>query len=154
SVRRLYLDTNVFIAMAEGEDRLSSILYEMVGTQEPDEPFLYTSELSLAELIALPYRHSNDALIQLYDDWITDGGWLSVGPVARSVLWHAALIRSQYASIKLPDAIHLSTAIGFECAHFLTGDQRLPKNIELFHERWGIRNGPIQLEVLTLTNET
>lgn len=151
AVSRLYLDTNIFIALGEGSDDISTVLYELIGRQVPDEDFLFTSELSLAELLVQPYRQKNDELVSLYDNWIRPGSWLTVGPVDRSVLWYAAQVRVQYNSIKLPDAIHLSTAIGFECTHFLTGDKRIPDEIELWHERWGMVRGPSRLSVIRLS---
>jgi predicted nucleic acid-binding protein len=150
AVDRLYLDTNVFIAMAEGTEDVSRKLYAIAGAQLPGDRFLFTSELSLAELLVHPIRQRNDALAQLYENWITDGGWLSVGPVDREVLEHAAHVRAQYASTKLPDAIHLSTAIGFGCSHFLTADNRLPEALELWRTKWGVTKGPARLNLLRL----
>jgi predicted nucleic acid-binding protein len=154
SIERLYLDTNVFIAMAEGADDLSAALYGLVADQQSKQRFLCTSELSLAELLVRPYREENDSLVQLYDNWIMPSSWLDVGPVDRNVLWFAAVVRQQHGSIKLPDAIHISTAIGLGCSHILTGDQRIPREISLTHKRWGIRNGPAKLEVLSLDPQT
>lgn len=154
SIERLYLDTNVFVAMAEGVDDLSAELYELIGAQLPERKFLCTSELSLAELLVRPYRDENDALIQLYDNWINSGAWLEVRPVDRGVLWYAAVVRQQYRSVKLPDAIHISSAIGMGCTHFMSGDKRLPSEINLFHKRWGTENGPARLVVLPLDLDT
>jgi predicted nucleic acid-binding protein len=154
SIARLYLDTNVFIAMAEGADDLSSELYGLVGAQRPEQAFLCTSELSLAELLVQPYRDENDGLIQLYDNWINSGAWLEVRPVDRGVLWYAAVVRQQYRSVKLPDAIHISTAIGLDCTHFMSGDRRLPSEIILYHKRWGTERGPAKLAMLPLDLDT
>jgi predicted nucleic acid-binding protein len=153
-ISRLYLDTNVFIAMAEGADELSSALYDLVASQVADEQFLCTSELAPAELLVKPYRDGNDPLIQLYDSWITPGGWLEVGPVERSVLWYAAVVRQQYRAIKLPDAIHVSTAIGMQSSHYLTGDKGLPEELNLVHTRWGMTRGPARLGVVRLSVES
>jgi predicted nucleic acid-binding protein len=139
SIARLYLDTNVFIAMAEGADDLSSELYGLVGAQRPEQAFLCTSELSLAELLVQPYRDENDGLIR---------------PVDRGVLWYAAVVRQQYRSVKLPDAIHISTAIGLDCTHFMSGDRRLPSEIILYHKRWGTERGPAKLAMLPLDLDT
>ena len=129
-IDRLYLDTNVFIAMAEGSDAVSTKLFELVGMQMPGLEFLVTSEISLAELLVQPLRTGNRPLLRLYDDWMVSGGWLTVGVVNRATLLGAAQARSRYPAIKLPDAIHLSTAFRFGCSHFLTADKRLPRSIE------------------------
>lgn len=149
-IDRLYMDTNALIALAEGSDALPGSLYELAGAQNAGEEFLFTSLLSLAELLVQPYKSRSDSLIDLYSDWLVDGGWLNVGPVDRDVLRYAAVVRSRHHAIKLPDAIHISTAIAFRCTHFLTGDKRLPEQIELRHERWGLIKGPAQLKIIPL----
>lgn len=149
-INRLYLDTNIFIAMAEGANAISTRLHELIDRQLPGAEFLSTSELSIAELLVHPFRRKDEELIQLYDNWINSGAWLTVGPVDRSVLWCAARVRGDHGSIKLPDAIHISTAIGFGCTHFLTADKRLPSKITVWNERWGITKGPAAIDVLIL----
>lgn len=149
---RLYLDTNVFIAMAEGTDELSDQLFAMAGEQIPGESLLCTSELTLAELVVQPYREGNNDLVQLYDDWINPGGWLNVRQVNRSVLWHAAMVRQHYHRIKLPDAIHIATAVEMGCSHILTGDKRIPEEIEVMNERRH-DGDPAHVSILRLTSD-
>jgi hypothetical protein len=76
------------------------------------------------------------------------GGFMEVGPIHTSALRYAAVLRAQYKTLKLPDAIHISTAIGFGCTHLLSGDSRLPRRIELFHTRWGVTKGPSVVNVI------
>lgn len=148
-VTRLYLDSNIFIRLFEGNDELSDVLGLLfVGSRPRAQPFLATSEFTLAELLVVPYRNNDDQLIQLYDNWTLSNDHLEVRPIHRAVLWYAAVLRSQYPSLKMPDAIHVSSAIGFQCSHILTADQRLANRYELFHTRWGVTKGPAVVEVL------
>jgi predicted nucleic acid-binding protein len=148
SFRRVYCDTNIFIRIFEGRDEIARHLLRLLGAIRPREPtFLVTSELTLAEVLVAPYRLRKDGLFQRYDDAIMTGGMLEVGPVDRSVLYFAAVLRADYRKLKLPDAIHLSTAFGFGCTHFLTFD-RLESEYTLSHERWGYRRGEARLEVI------
>jgi predicted nucleic acid-binding protein len=148
-LKRLYLDANILILLGEGKDERASLLTELAAGQEPSStPFLCTSALTLAELLVKPYRETDDRLIQQYENWMTPGGFMEIGPVHNSALRYAAVLRAQYRSIKLPDAIHLSTAIGFGCSHFLSGDTRIPDRIELYHTRWGVTRGPSIVDVL------
>ena len=152
AVGRLYLDTNIFIALKEGGGPVATLLVELVAAVKPGQlPFLFTSELTLAELLPKPYAERRDDLIDQYDNWILPSGWLNVGPVSRDVLWYAAVLRSQHRSIKLPDAIHVSTAFGFECTHLLTADTDLSGKIELHHSRFGVTRGHLAVEVLRPT---
>lgn len=148
-VDRLYLDANILIALGESKGEIPDLLTELVAQQKPTPiPFLCTSELTLAEILVLPYRESDDELIERYDGWLTTGSFMEVGPVDRSVLWYAAMLRADYKTIKLPDAIHISTAIGFGCTHMLTADSRLPDTIEMMHHRLGISKGFATLNIL------
>ena len=155
TIQRLYLDTNVFIELGEGEDERQQLLYEIVAAQTTEEPlFLCTCELTLAELLVRPYRDRNDQLIELYDNWILRGNtWLDVGPVTRDVLWSAALVRRQYPGVKLPDAIHLSAAFGFQCSHFLTADRKIPESIQITNDRWGGLKSSPDLKIISSTTD-
>lgn len=148
-VERLYLDANILILLGEGRDERAVLLTELAAAQQPGEDnFLCTSELTLAEVLVKPYRENDDRLITQYENWMVPGGFIEIGPVHSSALRYAAVVRSQYKAVKLPDAIHISTAIGFGCSHFLTGDTRIPDSIELFHTRWGLTKGPAVLDIL------
>jgi predicted nucleic acid-binding protein len=153
--KRIYLDTNILIELAEIKGEQQSLLYEIADMRTADgKPFVCTSELTLAELLVRPYRQQNDELIELYNGWIMQGSdWLEVGPVTRDVLWHAALVRQYYPNVKLPDAIHLATAILFGCSHFLTGDKRIPNEIKITNLRWGISKIFPNLKLIKLLPE-
>lgn len=146
---RLYLDANILILLGEGQDERATLLTEIVASLQVNQtPFLCTSELTLAEVLVKPYREHNDRLITQYENWLVPGGFIQIGAVDSYVLRYAAVLRSKYKSIRLPDAIHISTAIGFGCSLFLSGDKRLPDTIELTHTRWGMTKGPAMLSIL------
>jgi predicted nucleic acid-binding protein len=148
-VTRLYLDANILILLGEGRDERAALLTELaVAQREGETPFLCTSELTLAEVLVKPYRDGDDRLITQYENWMVPGGFIEIGPVHGSALRYAAVLRSQYKAIKLPDAIHISTAIGFGCSQLLSGDRRLHDRIELFHTRWGVIKGPGVVNVI------
>jgi predicted nucleic acid-binding protein len=148
-VGRLYLDANILILLGEGRDERAALLTELAAAQPSGEtPFLCTSELTLAEVLVKPYRENDDRLITQYENWMVPGGFIEIGPIHSSALRYAAVLRSQYKAIKLPDAIHISTAIGFGCSHMMSGDRGIPDRIELFHTRWGMMKGPAVVEVV------
>ena len=148
-VSRLYLDTNMFVAVFEAEGELSEALTRLfMSKRKGKETFLTTSELTLAEVLVEPYRQKDEELIQKYDNWTRTSTYIEVAPVDRDILWHAAVLRSRHHPVKLPDAIHLSTAIRFGCSHFLTADKRLNGRYELTDDRFGIASGPRGVEIL------
>ncbi|GGA89238.1 hypothetical protein GCM10011491_16380 [Brucella endophytica] len=152
---RLYLDTNVFIEMAEGKNDWRRRFYKTADVRTPSgAPILCTSEFTLAELLVLPYREGNDELIQLYENWIMQGSvWLDVMPVTQDVLRRAALVRCHYPRVKLPDAIHLSTAISFGCSHFLSADKKIPNEIEIANLRFETPKSSQSLKIVTLSSD-
>jgi predicted nucleic acid-binding protein len=129
-VTRLYLDTNVLIALAEGSDELSELLWDMSSTN-PGNGFLCTSELTLAELAVLPYRDRKPELLRLYDGWFTSHALFAVARVDRTVLLGAAFIRGRHPGTRLPDAIHLATAASMGCSHILSADRRIPDEFKI-----------------------
>lgn len=155
-VPRLYLDTNAFIFAVEEQSERSSLLTELFSvSEEADRVMLVTSELTLAEVLVKPYRNLEDELITRYDNMIRSSAWLDVQPVARPALWYAGVLRSQ-TGLKLPDAIHLATAFGSDCSHFLTADKALRTIGELRHTRFGMTKmrslEMVPLDVPTLTS--
>ena len=148
NVSRLYIDANILIHLVEHRDGLSEALVDLFTAQTAGRPFLATSELTLAEVLVGPYRERNNRLIDRYDAATISNDQFEVGPIMRPVLWYAAVLRSQYPTLKLPDAIHVSTAIGMRCSHFLTADRRLADRYELTHYRYGLVKGPATIEVM------
>ena len=84
---------------------------------------LITSELTLAEVLAPSgdERRSAD-LRRAYLDLIIWSGTINLRPVSRDVLLETARLR-EYVRRKLPDAIHLVTAIHTDCRYFISRDE-------------------------------
>lgn len=120
---RIYLDTNVFIMAFEGRDNVGELLLQLLLQRRNDLGSVFvTSELTLSELLVLPYRSLDHDLIDTYEAILVRSHWLDIEPVEMRILRHAAALRAQHPSLKLPDAIHISTAIGSGCLHILTAD--------------------------------
>ena len=121
-VGRIYLDTNLFILAFETESDVAvkaALIMSKAKAQNPTR--FVTSELTLAELLVLPYRQSNAWLVGLYHQ-VFSGSWMDVQPVTRDILLSAAQLRATNPARKLPDAVHVATAIASGCTHFLSSD--------------------------------
>lgn len=127
-ILRIYLDTNIFISAFERKDTLGLRLGQLFTARRglPVQPFA-TSELTISELLVMPYRHGDVDLVGAYEQMMVSNEWLQVAAVARPVLQRAAWFRSLAPSLKLPDAIHLATAVDAGCTHFLTDDLGITK---------------------------
>jgi len=151
AIDRLYLDTNIFIIMVESSQEVARLLYELVSLQVPGQPvFLCTSELSLAELIVRPCREGDDELLRTYDEMLAPGGAFHVVPIDRQVLWGAAVTRARHRSLRLPDAIHVSTAVASRCSHFLTADTDIPERLNITGRQREHDVGPYTLDRILL----
>lgn len=133
----VYLDSNIFIRAFEGSDALTGALIDLMAVNHGgDLPAFATSELTLAEMLVHPYRLNDEPRRQRYEDLILPSTWLQVGPVNRDVLAAAALLRSSH-SLKLPDAIHVSTTLHFGCQFILTSDIGIKGNYRLNYKSMG-----------------
>ncbi len=123
---RIYLDTNIFIAAFERRDAVSDRLAEMFSSGRKRTGRLFaTSELTLSELLVVPMRDGNSALAHYYSNVLSDNEWLHACPITKPILVSAAGLRADRKGLRLPDAIHLATALATDCSHFLTEDNSL-----------------------------
>lgn len=127
-VSRVYLDANIFIAAFEGRGTasdLSAALLLAPAGRAPQSPRLITSELTLSELLVKPLELERDDLVREYEYWTKTNIFLEVRPVDRQALRKAAELRATHKTLKLPDAIHLASAVNAGCRYFLTDDMRI-----------------------------
>ncbi|ATN32468.1 hypothetical protein ACO34A_01410 [Rhizobium sp. ACO-34A] len=148
-ISRIYLDTNIFITLIEKSDVTQRLLVDLL-TKQPlgERPLFATSELTLSELLVKPYRQKDEMLMMQYDSLILSNEWLDVRSVDRGVLYYASVLRAQHNHLKLPDAIHLSSAIGQGCSHLLTNDLGIKDQYIVDHERHGVHGGPVSVSVI------
>lgn len=124
---RIYLDANVLIELFENRrSETSERLWELLRAVVDGPSDCLLSELTLAEVAVHPMRRRSIELVELYKQIITDrAGLWSIMPVERRVLERAAELRAGLPSLRLPDAIHLATAILGGSDVFVSNDQRL-----------------------------
>ena len=130
---KLYFDANVFIYAVEGSDDIAGHLRALFELLSSNLNLAVTSELTLAEVLpkADPIRRRNYLELILYS------GLFDLYPVTRDVLMETADYRriagvsrpdasKPYASMpKLPDAIHVVTAVRAGCGRMLSFDRAL-----------------------------
>jgi predicted nucleic acid-binding protein len=125
-ITSIYCDTNVFIHGTEGADNSPirlAITSLFLAEQASKAPVLKTSLLTISELMVHPYRLKDVKLESDYRVFWQTNDFLEVGPIDLNILLNAAELRANYAGLKLPDAIHLATALAFGCDVFLTADE-------------------------------
>jgi predicted nucleic acid-binding protein len=118
-----YLDTNVFLYAIEGPETISLPIKQLFVAARARPGALITSELTLAEVLGPSDGQARpDPIKRLYLDLMVWSRFIDLHPVSRRVLYETAELR-RFAPLKLPDAIHLATAILAECRFFISRDR-------------------------------
>ena len=119
---RICFDVNVWIYGLEGYPNFVADLTALFQAIEQGKLTAVTSELSLAEALVKPMKDQNITAQTLYQQAISNRDNVEVLPVDRKILIQSAQLRIAN-KLKLPDAIHLATAISSNCSTFLTNDK-------------------------------
>jgi predicted nucleic acid-binding protein len=134
--KHVYFDTNIFIYALEAPERYAVQTASLAQLLQGESCTVFTSELTLAELLTKPLRDGRMEAVAIYRDALENSS-IRLAPISRAVLIRAAMLRGQLG-MKTPDAIHAATAVDSACSAFLTNDAelRVPKSIErvLFSE--------------------
>lgn len=121
---RVFWDTNLFIYLIEGTGDRSRQVLELYGRMRERGDSLFTSALTVGEVLVKPVERNNDALRRRYEQALGSGA--TVLPFDVDAASHYAEIR-QDRSIRPPDAIQLACAAAAEIDLFITNDDRLTR---------------------------
>jgi predicted nucleic acid-binding protein len=120
----VYLDANPFIYLVESDQDISSALLPMFEAVRRRPGSAVNSEVTLAEVLAPASRIGSMPLAVKRRAYLSLLVWdpsITLKPVTRDILYETAELRS-LARLKLPDAIHLVTAIRCNCRFFVSSD--------------------------------
>jgi predicted nucleic acid-binding protein len=120
-VPRLYLDANVFIYAIEGNADIADPLRQLFDLFRARRGIGVTSELTLAEVLPkASYAQRRNYLNMIVWSRIFD-----LHAVSRDILIETAKYRETAGMPKLPDSIHVVTAIRAGCRTIISADLRL-----------------------------
>jgi uncharacterized protein len=130
-VSRIFWDTNLFIYLIEDfrdlSERVTALRRRML--ERGDE--LYTSALTLGEILIKPMEAGNESLARRYESVLLQGAVIIPFDVEPARLY--ANIRKD-RTIRPPDAIQLACAAHARVDLFITNDERLSaKSIPHIH---------------------
>lgn len=131
--RPIYVDTNVFVKAFESTGASSDHAWHILDAVTDGRIRAVTSELTLAELLPKPLELGSKLLVDLYSGLIKTEGNLLVVPVSKMILIGSAHLRAVHAPTRLPDAIHIATALESGCIAMVSDDLRLrtPQSLHL-----------------------
>ena len=127
----VYVDANAFIYFLEGEEDVAKPILKLFSFLKNQRRTAVTSELTLAEV--LPKARQREQR-QVYLDLIVWSGICELQPVSRDILYETVDYRRSAATRltggqeimpRLPDAIHVVTAVRSGCSRILSADARM-----------------------------
>jgi predicted nucleic acid-binding protein len=120
----IYIDSNVFVYAVEGVHDTATPSKQLIASLRERRGLMRTSEITLAEVLApsgRPGAWSLNAKRNPYLDLFVWSGVVALIPITRSILIDTADLRTG-KKLKLPDAIHLVSAMAANCNFFVSGD--------------------------------
>jgi predicted nucleic acid-binding protein len=122
--RRVHLDTNIFICGVEQNPAFGPtarrVLTEVCTAPGP----AHTSGLTLAEVLVGSFRTGDLKAITTYDALFADASRIDRVPVSANIPRSAAE-PSGGLGFKLPDAVHVASAVACDCEVIVSLDRRL-----------------------------
>jgi len=133
SAKQIYLDSVSIISLIERPQHLHAIIDTLWNEFSAGSISFLTSELAIAECLVVPLRQRNKNLIDRFEAFFNDSN-INCHALSKLILREAAQLRADVPSVRLPDAIHLSTAKATGAMAFLTNDLRIhqPPNLPIY----------------------
>jgi len=126
----VYLDSNIVITILGHTAPLNQSQKRFIEALETGRLSGISSQLTLAECLVKPMRETDEDAIEAVLQFLENQEHIELLPVSRDILVKAAEIRAVTAT-KLPDAIHLASAVAANCQIFMSDDKgiRMPANV-------------------------
>ncbi len=121
-VRRIYIDTTPLIYLVERNPDYFANMLGIVDYIETEQLQVFTSVITLAEILVQPLKLGNIDIAQEYHDILFDRQEYTMVAITAEIAISAAAIRARYG-LRTPDAMHAATAIQSECDAILTNDR-------------------------------
>lgn len=122
---KVYFDANILIYAIEGYEDYRVQNLQLFQHVSDNNCQIISSELTYAECLVKPLKDNDEDSIRNYEKSLIDSAHFQLAPVSLGVLRRGALLHA-HQNVKLPDAIHVATAIESGCTHIVSNDKKLP----------------------------
>ena len=119
------LDSSIFIYFIEEHQKYLSLVEPIFEAVDAGALEAVTSSLTLLEVLVIPFRFANAALVDRYEALLTKSRGLRLVDLDRDFLRSVAQVRAATRA-KTPDAMQLAAAMAAGCPVLLTNDDRIP----------------------------
>ncbi len=118
---KIYLDACIVIYFVEKHAAYASKIEALINNLGVNDTLCFSPLIRL-ECLVMPLRTNDTTLHNLYESFFKTQKMLKM---TVEVFDQAARLRADFNSLKTPDALHLSTALHYNCDEFWTNDNRL-----------------------------
>ena len=122
----MVVDTAPVIYLLEGNERFLPRFLPLFRAAEAGDLRISITAITLAEVLAGPYKAGKDALADRYEGALREGlGW-KVVDITAEIASRAARLRGRYA-LRLPDALQLACTLALGAHALATHDRDFGK---------------------------
>ena len=121
NVQRIYIDAAPLIYLVEKHSEYFTKMLRVVSFIETTPLQVFTSVITITEILVQPLRLGNTDLAQEYHDILVLNNEYEIVSITAEIAISAAAIRARYL-LRTPDALHAATAIKTGCDAILTND--------------------------------
>ena len=125
SGKRIAIDSMCFIYHFARHTLYSPLTKAIFVALEQKEIFAVTSMLTITEVFVHAERSRDGLILHEYERFFHSFENLQIIAVDWYIARAAARLRSEYATLRTPDAVQVAAAMIGECGTFVTNDKRL-----------------------------
>ena len=124
--RLIGIDTTVFVYAFDAHPEFGAACEAVLRSVEAGRVEAVMSTLVLSELLVRPFRLSRMDVAARYVDALARHPHLVQVPADGPICQLAAKLRGQVPALRLPDAVHMATALAKGATALVSNDARLP----------------------------
>lgn len=126
-MKRLAIDSVILIYVLNAEAPQHRKALDLLQTIETGRQPAVWSTVAVAEVLVHPIASGQIDYLSRARQLVLDFPNSQVIPVSANIAEYAAALRARFASLKLPDALHLATAVMSKAEVFVTNDINVAK---------------------------